>query len=43
MAVRRVKGVQKVEGDADEKTVTVEYSPDIVSLGDILDAIARFD
>ena len=41
MAVRRVKGVQKVEGNAREKTVTVELDLDVASVDDIKGAMAR--
>ena len=41
MAVRRVKGVQKVEGNAKDKTLTVEFDPQVASVEDIKKAMAR--
>ena len=41
MAVRRVKGVQKVEGDAGNKTISVQLDPEAGSLDDIKEAMAR--
>jgi copper chaperone CopZ len=41
MAVRLVKGVQKVDGNAKDKTITVEFDPNIVSLEGIKAAMAR--
>ena len=40
MAVRRVKGVQKVEGNAKDKTLTVEFDPQVASVEDIKKAMA---
>ena len=41
MAVRRVKGVQKVDGNAEEKTLTVEFDPDVGSVNHIREAMIR--
>ncbi len=41
MAMRRVDGVQKVDGNAREKTVTIEFDSEAVSLGNIKEAMAR--
>jgi copper chaperone CopZ len=41
MAVRLVKGVQKVDGNAKAKTLTVEFDPQITSVGAIKKAMAR--
>lgn len=41
MAVRLAKGVQKVDGDAKAKTLTVEFDPQAVSVEDIKRAMAR--
>ena len=41
MAVRRVKGVQNVDGNAKDKTLTIEFDPQMVSLADIKNAMAR--
>jgi copper chaperone CopZ len=41
MAVRRVKGVQKVDGDVKNKTLTVEFDSQMTSVDDIKKAMAR--
>lgn len=41
MAVRRVKGVQKVDGNVKNKTVTVEFDPELTAVEDIKKAMAR--
>ena len=40
MALRRVKGVQEVDGNAKEKTLTIQFGPEVASLEDIRKAIA---
>jgi copper chaperone CopZ len=41
MAVRLVKGVQKVDGDAKAKTLTIEFDPQVTSAEAIKKAMAR--
>ena len=41
MAMRLVAGVQNVGGNAKEKTVTIEFDSQTVSLEDIKEAMAR--
>ena len=41
MAMRLVAGVQNVDGNAKEKTVTIEFDSEAVSLEDIKEAMAR--
>jgi copper chaperone CopZ len=41
MAVRLVKGVQKVDGDAKAKTLTIEFDPQVTSVEAITKAMAR--
>lgn len=41
MAVRLVKGVQQVNGDAKAKTLTIEFDPQAISVEDIKKAMAR--
>ena len=40
MAVRRVTGVQKVEGNVKEQTIAIEFDPGEGSLKDIQEAMA---
>jgi len=40
-AVRRVKGVKKVDGNAKDRTLTVEFDPQVASVEDIERAVAR--
>jgi copper chaperone CopZ len=35
MAVRRVNGVKSVDGNAKDKTVTVQYDPDVTTIEDV--------
>jgi copper chaperone CopZ len=41
MAVRLVKGVQKVDGDAKAKTLTIEFDPQVTSTEAVKKAMAR--
>lgn len=41
MAVRRVKGVNRVEGDARAKILTIQFDPEIASAVAIKEAMAR--
>ncbi len=41
MAVRRVKGVQKVDRNANEKTLTVHFDPEETAVQDLKEAMAR--
>jgi len=41
MAVRLVKGVQKVDGDAKAKTLAIEFDPQATSVEAIKKAMAR--
>lgn len=41
MAVRRVKGVQKVDGNVEEKTLAVQFDSRVASVKDIKSAMAR--
>jgi len=41
MAVRRVKGVQKVEGNAKARTLTIQFDPEATSISEIKEAMAR--
>ena len=36
MAVSRLNGVDKVQGNVSEKTVTVDFDPQILALDDVL-------
>jgi copper chaperone CopZ len=40
MAVRRAKGVNKVEGDARAKILTIQFDPEIASVKIIKEAMA---
>ena len=41
MAVRRVKGVLQVDGNAREKTMTMQFDPEVTSVEAIKQAMAR--
>jgi copper chaperone CopZ len=41
MAVRRVQGVQSVEGNAKERTITAHFDPQVAGEADIEKAMAR--
>ena len=41
MAVRRVKGVQQVDGNAEAKTIVVQFDSVVGSPSDIKEALAR--
>jgi len=41
MVVRRVKGVQKVDGNAKAKTLIIQFDPEITSVEDIKKAMVR--
>jgi len=41
MAVRRVKGVQKVEGDARNKTLSIQFDPEVAYVETIKEAMGH--